>query len=80
VTTPIMIPKLGVAMTEGTIVSWAVPDGGTVVAGDVLYAIETDKVENDIPAPVSGVVRHLAVAGETYPVGTKIAEIEQAQA
>jgi pyruvate/2-oxoglutarate dehydrogenase complex dihydrolipoamide acyltransferase (E2) component len=74
-TTPIMIPKLGVAMTEGTIVAWAVPDGAAVAAGDLLYTIETDKVENDIPAPVGGIVHHLGAEGVTYPVGTKIAEI-----
>ena len=47
---PISIPKLGVSMTEGTLVEWLVSDGQQVQAGDVLYRIETDKVENDIEA------------------------------
>ena len=74
--TPISIPKLGVSMTEGTLVEWMVSDGQQVRAGDVLYRLETDKVENDIEAPVAGVVRLTGVAGETYEVGTQIGTIE----
>jgi pyruvate/2-oxoglutarate dehydrogenase complex dihydrolipoamide acyltransferase (E2) component len=76
VSTPISIPKLGVSMTEGTLVEWLVADGDTVSPGDVLYRIETDKVENDIEAPVGGVVRTSGVEGETYEVGTLIGSIE----
>lgn len=74
--TPISIPKLGVSMTEGTLVQWMVADGDTVAPGDVLYRIETDKVENDIEAPVGGVVRCTGIEGETYAVGTQIGAIE----
>jgi pyruvate/2-oxoglutarate dehydrogenase complex dihydrolipoamide acyltransferase (E2) component len=72
----INIPKLGVAMTEGTLVEWAVPDGSAVEAGQVIYTLETDKVENEMEAPVAGILRHHGEEGETYPVGTLIAEIE----
>ena len=51
---PINIPKLGVSMSEGTLVEWLVRDGDTVRAGDVIYRIETDKVENDVESPVAG--------------------------
>jgi 2-oxoglutarate dehydrogenase E2 component (dihydrolipoamide succinyltransferase) len=74
--TPISIPKLGVSMTEGTLVQWMVSDGQRVEAGDVLYRLETDKVENDIEAPVAGVVHLSGVEGETYQVGTQIGTIE----
>jgi pyruvate dehydrogenase E2 component (dihydrolipoamide acetyltransferase) len=73
---PINIPKLGVSMTEGTLVHWMVADGDTVAPGDVLYRLETDKVENDIEAPVGGVVRCTGLEGETYPVGAQIGAIE----
>lgn len=73
---PISIPKLGVAMTEGSVVEWLVADGAPVTAGEPLYLLETDKVENEIEAPTSGVLRVMAAAGAVYPVGTKIAEIE----
>jgi pyruvate/2-oxoglutarate dehydrogenase complex dihydrolipoamide acyltransferase (E2) component len=47
-----------------------------VQPGDILYRIETDKVENEIEAPVAGVVRITGVEGETYDVGTQIGSIE----
>lgn len=63
-------------MSEGTLVEWLVADGDSVQAGDILYRIETDKVENEIEAPVAGVVRITGVEGETYDVGTQIGSIE----
>jgi len=60
---PISIPKLGVSMTEGTLVEWMVSDGQPVQAGDVLYRIETDKVENDVESPIAGVIRIVGVEG-----------------
>eukprot|EP01041_Mallomonas_annulata_P031511 gene31510-biopygen23940 len=74
--TPISIPKLGVSMTEGTLVERLVADGDTVQAGDILYRVETDKVENEIEAPVGGVVHITGEEGETYDVGTQIGSIE----
>jgi pyruvate/2-oxoglutarate dehydrogenase complex dihydrolipoamide acyltransferase (E2) component len=68
----INIPKLGWTMEEGTLTEWLVDDGATVAAGDPLYSLESDKVENEIAAPASGV----STAGETYPVGTEIGTIE----
>lgn len=73
---PINIPKLGVSMSEGTLVEWLVQDGDSVTEGQVLYRIETDKVENDVESPVAGVVRITGVEGETYDVGDPIGEIE----
>lgn len=63
-------------MTEGTLVEWMVADGQTVAAGDVLYRIETDKVENDIEAPVAGIIRISGVEGDTYDIGVQIGSIE----
>jgi pyruvate/2-oxoglutarate dehydrogenase complex dihydrolipoamide acyltransferase (E2) component len=63
-------------MSEGTLVEWLVSDGDAVQAGDILYRIETDKVENEIEAPVAGTVRITGVEGETYDVGTQIGSIE----
>ena len=73
---PLNIPKLGVSMSEGTLVEWLVQDGESVTEGQVLYRIETDKVENDVESPVAGVVRITGVEGETYDVGDPIGEIE----
>ena len=49
---------------------------GDVTAGQVLYRLETDKVEMDVEAPVSGVLRISGTAGQTYLVGTEIGRIE----
>ena len=73
---PINIPKLGWTMEEGTLTDWLVEDGATVTAGDPLYMLESDKVENEIAAPASGVLRQKAAAGESYAVGTEIGTIE----
>jgi pyruvate/2-oxoglutarate dehydrogenase complex dihydrolipoamide acyltransferase (E2) component len=72
----IRIPKLGVAMTEGTVVQWLVEDGAAVGAGEPLYVLETDKVENEIESPAAGVIRIVGTPGEVYDVGTLIATID----
>jgi pyruvate/2-oxoglutarate dehydrogenase complex dihydrolipoamide acyltransferase (E2) component len=74
-TTLIVIPRLGMTMTEATLLEWVVPDGATVAAGDVLYRIETDKVETDCEAPTSGTVRQSVEPGGVHPVGAIIGEI-----
>jgi pyruvate/2-oxoglutarate dehydrogenase complex dihydrolipoamide acyltransferase (E2) component len=76
VSVPINIPKLGVSMTEGTIVEWLVTDGDAVTEGQPLYLIETDKVENEVEATTAGTVRITGEEGETYPVGEQIGSIE----
>lgn len=73
--TPISIPKLGFSMTEGTLIEWMVPDGSQVEVGQIIYRLETDKVENDIESPAAGVLRISGVEGEVYEVGTQIGEI-----
>lgn len=72
----IKIPKLGMSMQEGTIAEWHVADGDTVEAGQVLYTIETDKVQNEVTAPLGGVITLVAVEGETYAVGDIVAELK----
>jgi pyruvate/2-oxoglutarate dehydrogenase complex dihydrolipoamide acyltransferase (E2) component len=76
VATPVVIPRLGMTMTEATLLEWVVPDGAAVAAGDLLYRIETDKVETDCEAPASGTVRQAVGPGGVHPVGAVIGEIE----
>jgi pyruvate/2-oxoglutarate dehydrogenase complex dihydrolipoamide acyltransferase (E2) component len=73
--TPLTIPRLEMAMTEGVLAEWLVSDGGQVNEGDPIYTLETGKAAQDIQAPASGRLIHKAQAGETYPVGTDIGEI-----
>ena len=72
----VLMPQLGWSMEEGTLHSWLVDDGAIVSEGQALYIVETDKAETEIQAPASGVVRFRGTAGEVYPVGTCVAEIE----
>jgi pyruvate/2-oxoglutarate dehydrogenase complex dihydrolipoamide acyltransferase (E2) component len=74
--TPIIVPKLGVSMTEGILVEWMAADGDTVTAGQILYRLETDKVENDVEAPVGGTLHITGEEGETYRVGAQIGSID----
>lgn len=76
-TTPIRIPKLSMAVEEADLVEWLVPDGARVEAGQAIFSIATDKVETEIEAAASGVVRQREAAGRTYQVGTAIGEIER---
>ena len=75
---PLRMPKLALAMTEGTIVDWLVRDGDVVREGQALYIVETDKVETEVPAASSGVVHPTAQVGETYPVGAELGWVEVA--
>ncbi|MDB6100911.1 MAG: biotin/lipoyl attachment protein [Gammaproteobacteria bacterium] len=73
--TPLTIPRLEMAMTEGVLAEWLVADGAQVNEGDPIYVLETGKAVQDVQAPVSGRLMQKAQAGETYPVGTDIGEI-----
>lgn len=71
----IILPKLGFAMTEGTVTEWMFGDGDEVKEGEALYLLESDKSVQEVEAPASGTLRILKPADETYPVGTVIGEI-----
>lgn len=67
--TLIQMPKLGLTMTEGTIIEWVAAEGARVAAGDVVMLIETDKVEAEVEAVADGVVAHGAAVGDTLEPG-----------
>ncbi len=73
--TPLQIPRLEMAMTEGVLAEWLVADGAQVNEGDPIYTLETGKAAQEVVAPVSGKLVQRAQAGETYAVGTDIGEI-----
>ena len=75
---PVLMPKLTMAATEGTFVHWLVGDGNQVAEDDALYVVETEKVETEVAASASGVLRHGSVQpGEVYEVGTQLGVIER---
>jgi 2-oxoglutarate dehydrogenase E2 component (dihydrolipoamide succinyltransferase) len=72
----VVMPQMGVSVSEGTITKWAKSEGEPVEADETLLEISTDKVDTEVPSPASGVLSQiLAQEGETVPVGTKIAVI-----
>lgn len=72
----VKLPKLGESVAEGTVNRWYVPDGGYVKADAPLFEMGSEKSTEDIPAPASGVVKHLVKEGETLPVGSPVAQID----
>jgi 2-oxoglutarate dehydrogenase E2 component (dihydrolipoamide succinyltransferase) len=73
----LIMPKLGESIEEATITKWFVKPGDKVEDDDVLVEIATDKVDSEIPSPVSGtLVKILVNQDETVPVGTVIALID----
>lgn len=69
------LPKLAVSMLEGTITSWAVASGDSVAIGQKLYDIDTEKTSFEVESPFAGTITVLGSEGETYAIGTPIAEI-----
>lgn len=75
----LLMPKLGLTMTEGLVAEWMVAEGATFRTGDVLYLVETEKVVNEVLAEQDGVLlQTLVPAGDTVPVGTPIAQWDDA--
>lgn len=64
----ILMPKLGLTMTEGTVEEWKFREGDYVKKGDALFSVSTDKLTNDVESETEGVLlKILLPAGETAP-------------
>ncbi len=75
--TQIVIPNVGESVTSGVIAAWSVEDGAYVERDETLLELETDKVTMEVPAPVSGIVKHGAVEGDEVDVGASVGEIDE---
>jgi pyruvate dehydrogenase E2 component (dihydrolipoamide acetyltransferase) len=74
--TPIVMPKWGLAMQEGTLAKWAVSEGAALKAGQEIADIETSKIANVYESPVGGVLRKIvAKEGDVLPVGALLAVV-----
>ncbi len=79
--TSVKMPQLGESITEGTISKWLKQPGDQVKKYEGLVEIITDKVNAEVPAPLSGVLKEIKVKeGATVTVGTEIAVIEETAA
>ena len=76
-TTRVVMPQLGESVHEGTISKWLVKPGDQVTEFEPMLEVDTDKVNAEVPAPVSGILREiLAKEGETVHAGAEIAVVE----
>jgi 2-oxoisovalerate dehydrogenase E2 component (dihydrolipoyl transacylase) len=74
----ITMPQLGETVTEGTVAQWLKQVGDSVEKYEAFVEVSTDKVNAEVPAPVSGIIRELIVKeGETVPTGAPIAIIDE---
>ncbi|MGF7174855.1 dihydrolipoamide acetyltransferase family protein [Azospirillum doebereinerae] len=70
----LVMPKLGLTMTEGVLAEWRVSPGQPFKTGDVLVVVETDKIASEVEADSDGVLIETTIpVGETVAVGTPIA-------
>jgi 2-oxoglutarate dehydrogenase E2 component (dihydrolipoamide succinyltransferase) len=74
--TEVVMPQMGVSVSEGTITRWLKQPGDEIARDEPLLEISTDKVDTEVPSPGEGVVQQLLVQeGETVEVGTVLALI-----
>jgi pyruvate dehydrogenase E2 component (dihydrolipoamide acetyltransferase) len=71
----VLMPKLGLTMSEGTVTAWLVAEGSEVTAGQAICEIETDKVTEEILAEDDGVLRQLVPVGAVVAAGEVIGHI-----
>jgi pyruvate dehydrogenase E2 component (dihydrolipoyllysine-residue acetyltransferase) len=72
----VVMPQMGVSVSEGTITKWLKQEGEQVEADEPLLEISTDKVDTEVPSPASGTLTQILVQeGETVDVGTKLGQI-----
>ena len=72
----VVMPQMGVSVSEGTITKWLKQQGEPIEADEPLLEISTDKVDTEVPSPGTGVLQQILVQeGETVEVGTKLGVI-----
>ena len=72
----VVMPQMGVSVSEGTITRWLKQEGEHVEADEPLLEISTDKIDTEVPSPGTGTLTQILVQeGQTVDVGTKLAQI-----
>ena len=72
----VVMPQMGVSVSEGTITKWLKQEGEHVEADEPLLEISTDKVDTEVPSPATGTLTQILVQeGQTVDVGTKVGQI-----
>ncbi len=72
----LLLPKMGESVIEATILTWHKKEGDTIYENEILLEVATDKVDSDVPSPVSGIIQQrLHHEGEVVAIGTPLAII-----
>lgn len=71
----VVMPKMGLTMTEGFLTNWRKQEGDTINKGEVLFDVETDKLTNEVEAMTSGVLRKILVSEQTAKILVPVAII-----
>src|SRR5499427_3579727 len=75
--TDVIMPQMGESIFEGTITKWLKKPGDKIQRDEPLFEISTDKVDAEIPAPASGVLKEIKVSeGATVQVNTVVGVID----
>src|SRR6478609_1263016 len=75
-TVQVTLPQMGESVTEGTVLEWRKQEGDRIEADEILVEVSTDKVDAEVPSPISGTIAKIhAAEGETVEVGAVLAEI-----
>src|SRR2546425_2201014 len=74
--TDVIMPQMGESIAEGTVTKWMKNVGDKVQRDEPLFEISTDKVDAEIPAPASGILKEIRVQpGATVPINTVVGVI-----
>ncbi|WP_414733388.1 dihydrolipoamide acetyltransferase family protein [Acetobacterium carbinolicum] len=74
----LVMPKLGLTMTEGNIANWRKVEGDSVTMGEIIFDVETDKITKEFESPGEGIIRKILVSEGTVEVLKPIAIIGKA--
>jgi len=75
---PVVMPQLGLTMTEGTVNAWLIKPGDTVRKGDMIFAVSTDKADMEVEAMDEGTLSEIVVnPGKSVRVGTVVAYLSR---
>ena len=76
--TEVKMPQMGESIYEGTVTKWLKKEGEQIKKDEPLYELSTDKVDTEIPSPVSGTLSKIVVqAGQKVPIHTVVAMVDE---
>ncbi len=79
--TEVKMPQMGESIYEGTVTKWLKKEGEAIKKDEPLYELSTDKVDTEIPSPISGTLQKIVVqAGQKVPIHTVVAMVDESGA